>query len=79
MRRSSRPTGDRVLASASTVEADVRKDVKNGGNKAAARSSASASATARRRSASRRSRSTARATGTTAACRRWPTRPAKPA
>ena len=30
------PTGDRVLASASTVEADVRKDVKNGGNKAAA-------------------------------------------
>jgi large subunit ribosomal protein L18 len=30
------PTGDRVLASASTVEADVRKDVKNGGNKSAA-------------------------------------------
>jgi large subunit ribosomal protein L18 len=30
------PTGDRVLASASTVEADVRKDTKNGGNKAAA-------------------------------------------
>ena len=30
------PTGDRVLASASTVEAEVRKDVKNGGNKAAA-------------------------------------------
>ncbi|MFO1306795.1 MAG: 50S ribosomal protein L18 [Burkholderiales bacterium] len=30
------PEGDRVLASASTVEADVRKDVKNGGNKAAA-------------------------------------------
>jgi len=30
------PTGDRVLASASTAEADVRKDVKNGGNKAAA-------------------------------------------
>src|SRR6478672_4852103 len=30
------PTGDRVLASASTIEADVRKDVKNGGNKAAA-------------------------------------------
>jgi large subunit ribosomal protein L18 len=30
------PSGDRVLASASTVEADVRKDVKNGGNKAAA-------------------------------------------
>ena len=30
------PTGDRVLASASTVEADVRKDVKNGGNRAAA-------------------------------------------
>jgi len=28
--------GDRVLASASTNEADVRKDVKNGGNKAAA-------------------------------------------
>jgi large subunit ribosomal protein L18 len=30
------PTGDKVLASASTAEADVRKDVKNGGNKAAA-------------------------------------------
>jgi len=30
------PTGDKVLASASTVEADVRKDVKNGGNKVAA-------------------------------------------
>jgi large subunit ribosomal protein L18 len=30
------PTGNKVLASASTVEADVRKDVKNGGNKAAA-------------------------------------------
>ena len=30
------PTGDKVLASASTLEAEVRKDVKNGGNKAAA-------------------------------------------
>ena len=30
------PTGDKVLASASTLEAGVRKDVKNGGNKAAA-------------------------------------------
>ena len=30
------PTGDRVLASASTLEAEVRKDLKNGGNKAAA-------------------------------------------
>ncbi|HEX9301555.1 MAG TPA: 50S ribosomal protein L18 [Casimicrobiaceae bacterium] len=30
------PTGNKVLASASTLEADVRKDVKNGGNKAAA-------------------------------------------
>ena len=30
------PEGNRVLASASTVEADVRKDMKNGGNKAAA-------------------------------------------
>ena len=30
------PGGDKVLASASTIEADVRKDVKNGGNKAAA-------------------------------------------
>ena len=36
MRRSSRPTGDKVLASASTVEAEMRKDLKNGGNKAAA-------------------------------------------
>ena len=30
------PTGDKVLASASTLEADVRNDLKNGGNKAAA-------------------------------------------
>jgi large subunit ribosomal protein L18 len=30
------PEGDRVLASASTVEADMRKDVKSGGNVAAA-------------------------------------------
>jgi large subunit ribosomal protein L18 len=30
------PTGGKVLASASTLEADVRKDVKNGGNRAAA-------------------------------------------
>jgi large subunit ribosomal protein L18 len=30
------PDGHKVLASASTLEADVRKDVKNGGNKAAA-------------------------------------------
>ena len=30
------PTGDKVLASASTLEAEVRRDVKNGGNKAAA-------------------------------------------
>jgi large subunit ribosomal protein L18 len=29
-------TGDKVLASASTVEADVRKNIKNGGNVAAA-------------------------------------------
>jgi large subunit ribosomal protein L18 len=30
------PEGNKVLASASTLEADVRRDVKNGGNKAAA-------------------------------------------
>jgi len=30
------PEGNKVLASASTLEADVRKDVANGGNKAAA-------------------------------------------
>ena len=30
------PTGDKVLASASTLEADVRTQMKNGGNKAAA-------------------------------------------
>ncbi len=30
------PTGDKVLASASTVEGDIKKDIKNGGNKAAA-------------------------------------------
>ena len=31
------PEGDRVLASASTVEGDVRKDVKKGGNAAESR------------------------------------------
>ena len=30
------PSGDKVLASASTLEADVRNDMKNGGNRAAA-------------------------------------------
>ena len=30
------PSGDKVLASASTLEADVRKDMKTGGNRAAA-------------------------------------------
>jgi len=30
------PEGNKVLASASTLEVDVRKDLKNGGNKAAA-------------------------------------------
>src|ERR1700751_4494300 len=30
------PSGDKVLASASTLEAEVRKEVKNGGNKVAA-------------------------------------------
>ena len=30
------PTGDKVLASASTLEVALRKDLKNGGNKAAA-------------------------------------------
>jgi len=30
------PTGDKVLASASTLETAVRQDLKNGGNKAAA-------------------------------------------
>ena len=30
------PSGDRVLASASTLEADVRKDLKSGGNRPAA-------------------------------------------
>ena len=30
------PEGNRILASASTVESDIRKDIKNGGNKTAA-------------------------------------------
>jgi large subunit ribosomal protein L18 len=30
------PSGDKVLASASTLEAEVRKDVKNGSNRSAA-------------------------------------------
>ena len=30
------PSGDKILTSASTLEGDVRKDLKNGGNKAAA-------------------------------------------
>ena len=62
------PTGDKVLASASTLEADVRKDVKNGGNKAAAALDRQAHRRdARRRSASRRSRSTAPASDSMAA------------
>jgi large subunit ribosomal protein L18 len=30
------PSGDKILTSASTLEGEVRKDLKNGGNKAAA-------------------------------------------
>jgi large subunit ribosomal protein L18 len=30
------PSGDKVLASASTLESDIRKDLKTGGNRAAA-------------------------------------------
>ena len=30
------PSGDKILTSASTLEGDVRKDLKNGGNRAAA-------------------------------------------
>ena len=61
------PTGDKVLASASTAEKDVRGELANGGNRAAAASSASASRRRRRRSASSRSRSTARVIASMAA------------
>ena len=78
--------GTRVLASASTAEADVRKDLA-GDSKARARaatspprrSSASASPRRPRPPASRRSRSIAPVSATTAASRRWPTPRAKPA
>ena len=51
----SRPGGDKVLASASSVEKDLRAKLKNGGNKAAAASGRPAHRRkARRRRASRR-------------------------
>ncbi len=64
--------GDKVIASASTLEKDVRSQLKNGGNRKAAeaatarppRSSASASPPRRRRAASRRLLSTAPAINT---------------
>ena len=62
------PGGDKVLASASSVEKDLRAKLKNGGNKQGRRSGGPAH---RRegegRPASRAWRSTAPATGTTAA------------
>ena len=68
-------TGDKVLASASTLEKEVRGQLKNGGN----RKAAEAGRPAHRREgegrrASRAWRSTAPATATTGASRRSPTR-----
>jgi hypothetical protein len=58
---------------------EVRDQLKNGGNVAAATASASASPKRRRLPASRRWRSTVRVSPTTAASRRWRKRLAKPA
>ena len=61
------PTGDKVLASASTLEEGRARSCKNGGNKAAAAVVGKRIAEKAKARASRRSRSTARASGTTAA------------
>jgi hypothetical protein len=73
--------GSKVLASASTAEADVRKSLGGsgkGGNAAAAQSLASALPKRRRLPASRRLHLTVQALPTTAASRLWPMQPAKP-
>ena len=69
------PSGDKVLATASSVEKDVRGQLKNGGNRKAAEAGRPAHCRQRpRKRASTRLRSTAPATGTTVASRRSPTR-----
>ena len=74
--------GAKVIATASTAEAEVRGSLGGsgkGGNAAAAPRSASASPKRRRLPASRRSHSIAPVSPITAASRRWPMRRAKPA
>ena len=75
--------GTKVLATASTAEAELRKSLGGsgkGGNAAAAAAGRQAASPRRPRPpASRRSPSTAQVSPTTAASRRWPKRRAKPA
>ena len=71
--------GSKVLASASTVQADVKEGLKNSKNADAAAKVGRAIAEKAKAPASRRSRSTARATATTAASRRSPMLRAKAA
>ncbi len=74
------PEGNKVLASASTLEADVRKDGKSGGNKAAAELVGTRIAEKAKTLASRQSRSTAPVSVFMVASRRWrkPPRAARP-
>ena len=66
------PSGDKVLTSASTLEPEVRKSVKYGGNiEAGGRDRQAHCGKSKSAWASKRSRSTAAAIGITAVSRRW--------
>ena len=70
-------TGSKVLASASTLEVEVRKDVSNGGNAKAATLVGQRIAEKAKPPASRRSRLIVPASTTMAASRPWPKPPAR--
>jgi len=70
--------GARVLASASTVEKEVREQLSNGGNVAAAALIGKRIAEKAKAAGVEMSRSTVPVSPTTAASRRWPRPPAKP-
>ena len=69
--------GDKVIASASTVQKALAGELKGTKNKSAAAAVGKASPSVRSRPASRRSRSTARVFVITVASRRWPMRRAR--
>jgi len=71
--------GSKVIATASTVEKEVREQVKNGGNAAAAALIGKRIAEKAKALASRRSHSTALASNTTVASRPWLKPRVKPA